>query len=191
MGIGACGWASGAAGQEHFVFFALSEFWWESEHLHWLRSFAFAGWHADALSISQKTLFAEATDDAVLGAHRTWGGVGACWGACGAAWIENFIVWAFRFGTWELHGDLVMWFLAILREYAFSFGVLQETFFTETTDHTLEGTHFRWFGISAIWYASGSTIEKLGIGTAFFIDGKSRCGDSEPEGTNAEQQNVS
>jgi len=77
---------------------------------------------------------------------------------------------------------------AFLRAHAFSVGVLQESILTETADDTLESTKFRWFGICAIRRAGGSAIEKFGVGAAFFINWKSRFGDSEPEGTNAEQQ---
>jgi len=140
-----------------------------------------------ATSISQKTFFAETTDDAIFGANWAWIGIGAGGGASGAAWIEKFIVWAFWFGLRELHGDFVVSGVTFFHAYTFTFGVFQESLFTETTDHTLEGTHHRWLGMGAIWYASGSTCQKFGIGTAFFIDGKSRSGDSEPEGTNAEQ----
>jgi len=188
--VGAGGRASGAAGQENFVLFAGGDFRGEGEHFDGLNGFALAGWYARALSISQKTFFAEASDDAIFGAHRVGMGVGAGGCACGAAWIENFVVRACRFTAWHLHGDLVMTSLAILRDHTFSIGVLQESFLTETTDHTLEGTHFRWFGIGAIRDASGSAIEKFGVGAAFFIYWKSRGGDSEPEGTNADEQNV-
>lgn len=77
--------------------------------------------------------------------------------------------------------------LAFFHAYTFTFGVLQESLFTETTDDTLEGTNSWWLRISTIWYAGGSASQKFGVGTAFLIDGKSRGGDSEPEGTNAEQ----
>jgi len=78
--------------------------------------------------------------------------------------------------------------VAFLRSHAFSIGVLQESFLTEAADHTLESTHFRWFGIGAIRYACGSAIEKFGVGAASLINWKSRFGDSEPEGANGEQQ---
>jgi len=87
---------------------------------------------------------------------------------------------------WELHGDFVVG-LAFFKAYTFTVGIFQVSLFTETTDDTLEGTHGGWLRIGAIWYASGSTCQKFGIGTAFFFDWKSRGGDSEPEGTSAEQ----
>lgn len=77
--------------------------------------------------------------------------------------------------------------LAVLRAYAFTFGVFQVSLFTETTDDTLEGTHCWWFGVGTIGYAGGSTCQILGIGTAFFFDGKSRGGDSKAEGTGTEK----
>jgi len=191
MGVGARGRAGGAAGHENFVLFAGRNFWGVGEQLHGFNMFALAGWYADTLSISQKTFFAEASDDAVLGADRAGVGVGACGCACRAAWIENFGVWAFRLGAWQLHWDFVVRSLAILWAHTFSIGVLHESFLTETADHTLEGTHHGWFGFGAIRYASGSASQKLGVGAAFFICWKSRDGDSEPEGTSAEQQYVS
>jgi hypothetical protein len=97
--VGACRWAGGAAAKENFVFFALRNFRWESEHLDWFRCFAFASWHAHVIFISQKTSFAEASDDAVLGADWTWIGVGAGGVARRAARVEYFVVWAFRFAT--------------------------------------------------------------------------------------------
>jgi hypothetical protein len=184
--VGARGRAGGSTTEEDFVFFALRNLWWKSEELHVFSGTAFGGWHADATTISQMTFVAEASDDAVLGANWAWMGIGAGGRAGGAAGIEKFVVRAFWFGLRELHGDFVVR-LAFLRAYTFTFGVLQETFLTETTDHTLEGTHCRWFGMSTIRYAGGSTSQKDGVGTAFFIDGKSRGGDSEPEGAGAEQ----
>jgi hypothetical protein len=89
-----------------------------------------------------------------------------------------------------LHGDFVVG-IAFLRAYTFTFGVLQESLLTETTDHALEGAHFRFFGMGAIRYAGGSAFQKLGIRTAFLFGGKSRGGDSKAKGTGAEQQHVS
>jgi len=190
VGFGAGGWASGSTTEEHFVLFALRNFWWISEKLHGFRGIAFGGWHANATSISQMTFITEASDDAVLGANwaRIW--IGAGGSASGAAWIEKFIVWAFWFGLRKLHGDLVVG-LAFFKAYTFTVGVFQVSLFTETTDDTLEGTHGGLLRIGAIGYASGSTCQKFGIGTAFFFGRKSRGGDSKPEGTSAEQQNVS
>lgn len=80
--VGAGGWASGSTTEEDFIFFALRNFWWKSEELHSFSGIALGGWHADATSISQMTFFAEASDDAVLGANWAWMGVGAGGGAC-------------------------------------------------------------------------------------------------------------
>jgi len=185
--VGAGGRAGGSASEEHFVFFALRKFWWISEKLHSFMGIAFGWGHAYATSISQMTFITEASDDALLGTNRARIRIGAGGGASGAAWIEKFIVGAFWFGLRELHGDFVVMGLAFFHAYTFTLGVLQVSLFTETTDHTLEGTHRYWFWVSTIWYASGSTCHIHGIGTAFFIDGKSRGGDSEAESTNAEQ----
>jgi hypothetical protein len=98
MWIGAGGRESGSAGEEHFVVFALRKFWWISEKLHGFDGIALGGRHANAASISQMTFFAEASDDAVLGANWARVRIGAGGGARWAAWIEKFIVWAFWFG---------------------------------------------------------------------------------------------
>lgn len=184
--FGTGGRAGGSACEEHFVFFALRQFRWVSEELHgW--GIALVGWRAGSTSIAQMTFFAEASDDALSGANwaRVW--VSAGRGASGAAGIEKFIGWAFWFGLRELHGDIVVTGLAFFHANTFTFGVLQESLVTETTDDALEGTKGWWFGFGTIWYASGSASQKFGIGTAFFIDGKSRGGDSEAEGANSQQ----
>jgi len=87
-----------------------------------------------------------------------------------------------------LHRDFVVRTLAFTSWHAFAFSVLQESFFAETTDDTLAGTESSRFLIGAIGGTSGAAGEEFGIRTAFFIDGKSRFGDSEFEDTNAEQQ---
>jgi len=81
MWVGARGWASGSASEEHFVVFALRNFRGISEKLHGFGGIAFGGWHANAASISQMTFIAEATDDAVLGANRARIWIGAGWSA--------------------------------------------------------------------------------------------------------------
>jgi hypothetical protein len=121
--VGAGGRAGGSASFEHFIFFALRNFWWISEHLHSL-GVALSGWHADATSISQMTFITEASDDALFGANWAWIGVSAGGGASGAAGIEKFIVWAFWFGLRKLHGDIVVTGLAFFKAYTFTFGVL-------------------------------------------------------------------
>lgn len=55
--------------------------------------------HADALFIFQISFLAEAADDAVLGAHWAWMGVGACgWagGAAGAVLLIGIALWDWR-----------------------------------------------------------------------------------------------
>jgi len=77
-----------------------------------------------------------------------------------------------------------------LRAHAFTLGILQETFLTETADDAL---HHAWSSesrICAIWYARGAAMGEFGIGAAFLFR-KSRDGNSEPEGGNAEQQRES
>jgi len=97
--VGARGWASGSASEENFVIFALGNFWWESDHLDGFGRFAFARLNADSLFVLQITFLAKASDDAVLGAHWSWVGVGACGVACRAAGVEHFVVQAFGFAA--------------------------------------------------------------------------------------------
>jgi len=151
--VGAGGRASGSTTKEDFVFFALRDFWWISEELHGFMSIALGGWHADATSISQMTFFAEASDNAVLGANRARMWVGAGGGAGRAAWIENFIVGTLGLSLRKLHGDFVVTGLAFNLTYTFTFSVFQESGLTETTDDALESTHGRWLGVGTIGYA--------------------------------------
>jgi len=175
MGVRAGGRASGAAGQEDFLFFAGGDFRWVGEELLGvLDGFALTSRHAQTLAISQKTFFAEASDDAVLGTDRARIGVGAGRGASGSAGVEFLVFRASRSGLRELHGDFVATGLAVSREDALAFGVLQVTFFAEATDDALEGAKGGWFLIGAIRYAGGAAGLEYGIGAAFFIDGKSR-----------------
>jgi len=142
--VGAGGRARCSTTEENFIFFAIRNFWWISEKLHGFRSIALFGFDAHTASISQKTFFAEASDDAIFGANWAWMGIGAGGGASGATRIEKFIVWAFWFiDLRELHGDFVMTGITFLRAHTFTEGVFQESLFTETADHTLEGTYFR------------------------------------------------
>jgi hypothetical protein len=186
--VGAGRGAGGTAWQENFVFFALSEFRRVGEEHGGFRRFALLARHAKAARVSQMSLFAEASDDAVLGADWARVGIGASRGASGAAWIEFFII-----GTlWndECLGEFLGSGLAFVRAHAFALGVLQESLLTETADDALEGTHFGRFRIGTIRYTGGSTGLENGIGTAFFFR-KSRGGDSERKGANAEQQRES
>jgi len=79
--VGARGRASGSTSEENFVFFALRNFWWISEELHSFGGIALFGFDADTASISQKTFFAEASDNALFGANWAWIWVGAGRGA--------------------------------------------------------------------------------------------------------------
>jgi len=191
IGVGAGRGACGSARHEHFVFFALRNFWWVGEEHVGLRGFTHAGFDAHAVGISQVSFLAKASDDAVLGADGARVGIGAGGRASGAAGVEFFIFRAFRdeFGLGELHGDFVGSGIAFVREHAFAHGVLQVSLLTETTDDALKGTNFGFFRMGAIRDASGSAGAKLLIGTALaFFGGKSRSGDSKTEGANCEQQ---
>jgi len=98
--------------------------------------------------------------------------------------LEFFVVGALR--DFEFHGGLLGSGLAFLRAHAFTLGVLQESLLTETVHDALEGTEFGWFRIGAIRHAGGAACQENGISAAFLF-WKSRDGDSEPEGANAEQ----
>lgn len=91
--IGARSRASGAAGAEDFVFTAFFD--WRLHH-EILRSFALVGRHAKAVSVSQVSFLAEASDDAVLGAPSAGMRIGAVRGASGAAGVEFLVVGACR-----------------------------------------------------------------------------------------------
>jgi hypothetical protein len=192
--VGAGRGAGGAAWHEKFVFFALRDFRGVGEERRGFGgSFALVGRHAEAARVSQMSLFAEACDDAVLGADWARVGVLAVWGASGAAGLEFFIVGALRELTvrWELHGDVMVGLgVAFLRAHAFTVGVFQESLLTETPHDALIGANFVRCRMGAIRYASGSAGHELCVFTAFLIR-KSRDGDSEPEGANAEQQRES
>lgn len=101
--------ASGAARQEDLVFFALRQFGWIGEEHVVLSSVAFAGLDAGALTVSQITLIAEASDHAVLGADRARVRVGAGGSTRGAARVEVFVGRAFGSGVGFLHGNIVNW----------------------------------------------------------------------------------
>lgn len=83
------------------------------------------------------------------------------------------------------------WGLAVLRSHTFALGVLHEAFLAETAHDALVGTQRGGFRVGTIWDAGGSAVGETGISTAFLIYWKSRDGNSEPEGTNAEQQRES
>jgi len=81
MGVGA-GWgAGGTARHEDFVFFALRNFWWVGEEHGCFGGFALAGFNAQAVGISQVSLLAKASNDAVLCADGAGMGFGAGRGA--------------------------------------------------------------------------------------------------------------
>jgi len=69
---------------------------------------AVGSWDADALSVLQMSFLAEAANDAVAGAHRTWDRVGARGRASGAAGVEQLVFTAFR-DWWEHHERFWLW----------------------------------------------------------------------------------
>lgn len=80
--------------------FALTEFfilaadlWWHGDGIFWADT-AVHRFDANALFVFQITGFAEAADDAVLGAHGARMGIRAGGGACGTARHEDFVFFA-------------------------------------------------------------------------------------------------
>jgi hypothetical protein len=190
MWVGAGGSAGGTARHEELVVLALGHFRRVGEEHGGLWGFALGGRHADAALVSQVSLFAEASNDAVLGANWARGRVGAGGSAGRAASLEFFIVRARWQSGWFLHWDFrVGRGIAILRTHALALGVLQESLVTETAHDALERTNLGRFRVGAIRNACGSALGELGIRAA--LVGKSRDGNSEPEGANAEQQRES
>jgi hypothetical protein len=195
--LGAGRGAGGTARHEDFVFFAGRDLRWVGEEHVGLGSFALVGLDAKAVSVSQVSFLAEASDDAVLGADRAGMRVFAVRGAGGAAGVEFLVGWAFRdvVGQGELHGDFVVGSgIAFVREHAFALSVLQVSFLTETADDALKGTHFGFFRMGAVGDAGGSAGSEFLVQTALGVfrgHGKSRSGDSSANGANAEQQNES
>lgn len=155
MGISTRWGARRSARHEYFVLFALCQFWWVSE-VDLSHSLALSGWHAHTLGISQMSLLAEASNNAVLGAYWTWMWVGAVRSTGRTTSLEFFIVgacWELKSG-WDLHGDFVVGLsITFARSYAFALFVLQVSFLTETADHALKGTHWAWMWVLACWCA--------------------------------------
>lgn len=197
VGLGAGRWAGGAAWHENFVLLALRHFRRVGEEHGRLVGIAFVGRHADSLRVTQVAWLAEASDDALTGAD--WAGfrVGAGGRASSTAWVEFFVRRAFRdlrHAHGHGHGNIVVGLgIALFRAHAFTVGVLQVSGFTETPADTLEGTDVIGLRVRAVRNAGGSACQVFGIRTALsrLIDGERRDGDSEPEGTNAEQQRES
>lgn len=82
------------------VFFIVAaELWWHGDGIFWADT-AIHRCDANALFVLQITGFAEAADDAVLGAHGARMGIRAGGGACGAAWHEEFVFFALRNFWW-------------------------------------------------------------------------------------------
>lgn len=109
MRVGAGRSARRSAGQEDFVFLALGHFWWEGEE-HVGLSFALDGRDANAIGVSQMTLLAEASNNAVLGAYwaRVWVGAGGRAGR--TASVEFFIVgtsWGNK-SRWNLEWEFMV-----------------------------------------------------------------------------------
>jgi len=103
--------------------------------------------------------------------------------------VEFLVGWALGDDDvfWHGNGEFVVGFgITLFRTHAFTVGVFQESFLTETPYDALEGTNLVWLRVGAVWNAGGTTSAVFGIGSAFRRDGESK-----PEGANAEQQRES
>lgn len=124
----------------------------------------FFGWNTFAVLLLQESWFAEASDDALLGANWAWMWVGAGWSTSGTAWVEDLVFFALHFRR-EDKEHLFVLCLAVLWTYAFAFFIFHETRFTETAHDTLESADGRvWIG--ARRFTSGSTALEFTIWTA-------------------------
>jgi hypothetical protein len=56
--------------------------------------------NTNAVIVFQKSGLADATNDAIFGADRTWVWIGAGRWASGTAWVKKFVVFALRQFRW-------------------------------------------------------------------------------------------
>jgi hypothetical protein len=173
MGIGAGGCAGGAARHEDFVFFALRNFRRVGEEHVVLSSFAFASLHADALSISQMTFFAEASNDALFRAQIARMRISAGWCASRSARVEFFVGWALRNdtgGVGFLDGNIGHIGLTLIRAHANALSISQMTFFAKASNDALFRAHIARMRVCAGWCASRSARVEFFVGWALRDD---------------------
>jgi len=117
--------------------------------------------NAYALFVFQVAGFAEAADDAVLGASRARIGVGAGRGAGGTAFVEDFVFFALR--DLGEHGDLRSF--ALVGWHAKAVSVSQESFLAEAPDDAVPRADWAGMGLGTVRGASGAAgVEFLVVG---------------------------
>jgi hypothetical protein len=166
---------AGAASLEFFVLLALGNR--RQQHLltwHLLGDNgrgALVGRHAVAVGVSQEAGFAEASDDALFGAHRARVRVVAGGVASGTARVEDFQFAALFFERVDdgRGGDRCG--VAFAGRNAVTVGVFQESWFAEATDDAVHGADRAGDGVGACGVASGTAGVEFSVGAAFFFDG--------------------
>jgi len=128
--------------------------------------------NAYALFVFQVAGFAEAADDAVLGASRARIGVGAGRGAGGTAFVEDFVFFALR--DLGEHGDLRSF--ALVGWHAKAVSVSQESFLAEAPDDAVPRADRAGMGLGAVRGASRAA------GVEFLVVGALREGSGLHEG---------
>jgi hypothetical protein len=130
---------------EFFVFFA--HLWWDRDGISRSDAAVF-GRHANTLVVLQVSWLAEASSDALRGAH-SWMWVGAGWGTGGTTGEEHFVVLALCHFWWvgEEHGCLGGF--AFLSWNADAVGISQVSFLAEASDDALPGADGAWVRVGA------------------------------------------
>jgi len=131
---------------------------------------ALVGWHAVAAGVSQETGFAEATDDAVFGAHRAGMRIVAGGVASRTARVEDFQFAALFLERVDDGRGSDRGSVAFAGWYAVAIGVLQESLFAEASDDTVFGAHWARDGVGAGRMASGAAWVEFGVGAAFLFN---------------------
>jgi len=150
--------------------------------------------HANSLGVSQMTVHAETTNDAVLGAERAVFGTSAGRSASRTAGQEFFLFGARRDRGGGGGDDRLFLSIACAGEHAFTLVVSQIAGFAETAAHASERA-VRRMGTSAGGRARRTTFEIEGVDIAALIigidDGIGRVGQSKTDGGKTEQQRES
>lgn len=158
--VGASWSASGSAGHEEFVFFALSDLWWEGEECGWSWSgIAGAGLNADALGVSQVTFLASASGFADAWTDGVW----LVASSVASLALAVFFVLTANWGGWQQHGFDWLSGIAGAGLNADAAGVSQETRFAEAANHAVLGAHWTRVGVFAGGWARGAA------GLEFFV----------------------
>jgi hypothetical protein len=152
--------------------FALTEFFVLAAHARLDRhgvfgaSAAVLGGDARALSVLQETGFAEATDDALFGAHARLR-VFAARRASGAARQEDLVFFALRQFRWIGEEHVILSSIAFAGLDADALIVPHITLFAEAADHAVLGADRARVGVGAGGSASGAARVEIFVGRAF------------------------